>query len=212
MSRNRLAVLFALLLLATLTMTACNSAELRSWLADAQSYHWGAPALSGDGDAQPLTQAYSAGGLSVRYPDGWAAGADAMGLFVANSAEALQRVLAQPEADPAPHDFVLLIFDPVQLAGLAEGDQTPHTFLATLAAHMMTGGTTIGPIHDAQVGPYPGAQAWVSDARRHTEGFLLAWDQDGVLLFMVAAGYTGEADEHHASALRIAESVRYQTP
>lgn len=160
-----------------------------------------------DGDASKtdLSQTHeSPTGLSVKYPEGWAASEEQGMIQLATSEDLIN---AETIGDG---QVGIIVFDPAMVSAMAGGADSPADIL-TAFGQMMGDEGDFGDVTETKIGDYDGARVNVSDDA--TEGFMTAFevnDSDIVIANVVTA--KDQLDEHEATALDILGTVSYTAP
>jgi len=152
-----------------------------------------------------LSQTFdSATGLSVKYPEGWAASEDSEMIQLVTSEEAM-------EAETIGEDELgILIFNPMVVSMIAGGAESPTDILANFS-EMMGDEGEFGDVSETKIGDHDGARVNVSDDE--TQGFMVAFkvnESDVVIATVVTA--KDQLDEHESTALDILGTVSYTAP
>lgn len=152
-----------------------------------------------------LSQTFdSATGLSVKYPEGWAASEDSEMVQLVTSEEAM-------EAETIGEDELgILIFNPMVVSMIAGGAESPTDILANFS-EMMGDEGEFGDVSETKIGDHGGARVNVSDDE--TQGFMVAFkvnESDVVIATVVTA--KDQLDKHESTALDILGTVSYTAP
>lgn len=152
-----------------------------------------------------LSQTFdSATGLSVKYPEGWAASEDSEMIQLVTSEEAM-------EAETIGEDELgILIFNPMVVSMIAGGAESPTDILANFS-EMMGDEGEFGDVSETKIGDHDGARVNVSDDE--TQGFMVAFkvnESDVVIATVVTA--KDQLDKHESTALDILGTVSYTAP
>lgn len=152
-----------------------------------------------------LSQTFdSATGLSVKYPEGWAASEDSEMVQLVTSEAAM-------EAETIGEDELgILIFNPMVVSMIAGGAESPTDILANFS-EMMGDEGEFGDVSETKIGDHDGARVNVSDDE--TQGFMVAFkvnESDVVIATVVTA--KDQLDKHESTALDILGTVSYTAP
>jgi hypothetical protein len=152
----------------------------------------------------------STSGLTVKYPDGWAARDNSGSIEIANKAEYFDT-----EATEVPTGAVVIMvmppFAPSDM-GLAE-DASIKDLLGMMAQGMGGEGATVGETKDAKVGGKDAARASIKDANTKSEGFVIGYKVDDThFVIAIVATRDGELSKSENTALKIIESMTYTAP
>ncbi len=198
MSKKFSLLLIALLVIVPLTMAACGSDDKKS-----------------DTKSVDLTQTFeSTSGLTVKYPDGWAAKDGSSGLEIANSQTALDSMDdSSITAIPAGTAGVLVMAAPLEALGLA-ADASMKDVADLMASAMGSGeNATIGDTSDLKVNGHDGARVDISSDTDSSEGFMLAYKiDDSTVVIVAVVAHKGELSQYEATALKIVDSITYTAP
>lgn len=157
----------------------------------------------GSADEIKLAQTFTdeATGITVEYPDGWAAKADdsGMGVVVANSQEAL-------DADSLGEGQlgVVVMAFPLETLGVTELGAAFEQFKT-----MMTGGddANAGEITDIKVGDMDAKRMTLSNGEKG-DGLMIGWIADGNLVVAMGSTPVGKIADVEPYVLKMAESVK----
>ena len=199
MSKKWLYVFFVLLLVAPLTLAACGGNDEES---------------SGDDQnaAGELSETFeSAVGVSFKYPKGWAARDGDSGPELANSEEVLAQMDEEDRDEIPSGAFVLLIFDPAQLAQIA-GEQSAKDVLEMFTGFMTDENTTVGEITETKVGENDAARAGLQESQSKSDSFVIVWQDGDTTYLAVGMAREGELDKYEDTAMKILESISYNAP
>jgi hypothetical protein len=158
-----------------------------------------------------LSQSYTgAGGITVKYPDGWIA-KDAAGdtIYVANNQAAMDAMEAATSGGPGKgQSAVVLMAMPLEALG---GMSAADSFKAMVQSIGGEGSdTTLGDVKDVKVN---GQTAYRADLTSPDgEGYYLGWESNGALIIAAGVAATGELKDMEATQLKIIDSVTYTAP
>jgi hypothetical protein len=195
MSKKVSLLLVVLLLLVPLVMTACGGDDKK------------------DDKSADLKQTFeSTSGITVKYPDGWAARDGDSGIEIANKAEYFD-VEGNAEEVPAGAVVVMVMppFAPSDM-GLAD-DAAMKDILGMFAQGMGGEGAEVGDVKETKVGSKDAARVSIKDSAIKSDGFVIAFKIDDthvVIAFVVARD--GELSKSESTALKVIESMTYTAP
>jgi hypothetical protein len=153
-----------------------------------------------------LSQSFdSATGLSVKYPEGWAAGDEEGMLQLATSEEVFT-------ADTVEEGQMgILFFDPAMVSMMSGGEGgSPADVLGSFSGMMGDEGD-FGDVSETKFGDHDGARVNVSD--ENTEGFMAAIQvSDDAIVIATVVTAKDDLDEHESTALDILGTVSYTAP
>lgn len=153
-----------------------------------------------------LSQTFdSATGLSVKYPEGWAASDEEGMLQLATSEE----VFAADSVEEG--QMGIIFFDPAMVSMMGGGEGGSPADILTSFSEGMGDEGEFGDVSEIKFGDHDGARVNVSD--ENTEGFMAAiqvTDDDIVIATVVTA--KDDLDEHESTALDILGTVSYTAP
>ncbi len=197
MSRKLGLLLVVFLVIVPLVMTACGGDDKKD-----------------NAKAADLKQEFkSTTGITVKYPDGWAAQDGDAGVEIANKAEYL--TLTGSTEIPAGAVAVIIMqpFDPSAM-GLS-ADASVKDVVTTIAGSMSgeSGSAKAGDAKDVKVGGKDGVRVDVSDAPNKSEGFFIGFKVDDKnMVIAIVAAHSGELNKNEATALKMLDSITYTAP
>jgi hypothetical protein len=199
--QSRWLVLLVLVLAAALLLVACGDDD------------------DDDGDNHDLSQTFeSATGVTVQYPDGWAARDGDSGPEIANGSDAFDAMDLDDETEIPEDAFAMMIFDPGQMAdlpGLAEMDaKALLEMMADFFAGEDEDGMQIeGDVSDTKVGDIDGVKLSISDDQTKSDGLMVAYKLDGnTAVLAIFLSREGKLDEYEDTAMDVLGSVTYTAP
>jgi hypothetical protein len=167
------------------------------------------------GDSSDLSQTFEgASGVTFNYPEGWAARDGDSGPEIANSEDAFSAMDAEDSQEVPEDAFAMLVFDPGQMAEMANMEARPLLeMMSSFFAGEGEGMQLEGDITDTSVGEFEGASVDVTDSETSSEGKMIAYKLDentAVLVVMLA--HEGNLGEYEDTGMAILESLTYTAP
>lgn len=187
---KKLSLLLIVLLIVPLAIGACGDDDKKD-----------------DNKAADLKQELTAtSGLTVKYPDGWAARESDMGIEIANKAEYLDSDVEEVPEGAA----VLMIMAPFNPADMGMGDMALKDLVGMMSEDE---GSDVSEPKDTKVGGKDAARVDIKEPDSKTEGFFVAYkiDDTNVVIAMGAAR-EGQLDKQEATLFKILESLTYTAP
>lgn len=201
MSKKLSLLLVLLLLIVPLTIAACGDDDKDD--------------KKDDGGNVELNQTFeSASGVTVKYPDGWAAQDGDSGVEIANSQDALA-ALGDSHVTSVPDNTVaVLIIPPMPLSMMGEADMSMADLLGVMNGEMGSeDGTSVGSVQELTVNGREAARVNITDEDANSEGYMLAYkidDETAVIVAVVAS--KGDLEGNEDAAMKIIESITYEAP
>jgi hypothetical protein len=162
---------------------------------------------NGGGEAS-LDQSIELNGLTVSYPDDWAARAEEdNSIIVANNQAIIDRVGESDDGPQAGEFGMVVMAQPLEEMG-GMGGQEAFEMMVGFMAEEGAGDTEIS---DVSVGDNDGFRADVTP-EDGSDGFMLGYEQDGALIIVMAVSAEGEMGDFEDTALKIAANIEYSAP
>ena len=164
----------------------------------------------GDGDAVKLDQSFEAVGISITYPDGWAAREDSGGIQVSNSEAAFAAMDAEAGGPREGQAAVAVLTVPLADMGGMGADEAFELMASSFAGE--DEGTEAGAVKEIKVGDKDGFRTDISDEASNSEGFVIGFEVDGTMIIAVGVTSTGELGDFESTLLAITDTIEYSAP
>jgi len=202
MSKKLSLLLVVLLLIVPLTMAACGD--------DDKDDDNG----NGDGGSVELNQTFeSSSGVTVKYPEGWAAQDGDSGVEIANSEDALA-ALGDSEVTSVPDGTVALMIIPPMPLEMMGAEMSMADVLGMMSGEMGSDeGATVGEVQELTVNGKEAARADITDEEINSEGYMMAYKiDDNNVVIVAAVASQGDLESNEDVLLKIIESMTYEAP
>lgn len=196
---KKLYLLMIALLAAPLILTACGSKKSNK-------------------NTVKLTQTFtSITGLTMQFPDGWAARDSAPGVEIANSPATLDKMDNNTIEQAMSQDVVaILLSAPESPDAIGMSGKSAKEIMTAMTSSLSSNnnsGMKLGNVQDVKVGPWAAARVNVSEEKTKSEGFFIGFmlDSDHILMITVVADQ-GNLSKYESAALAVIGSITYQVP
>lgn len=158
------------------------------------------------GAAQALPETFTAFGLSVDYPAGWAAREQDSVIEIVNDPDLFVLIDNDKDDVAPPGAFALRILDPTGLTMLL--DEPIESIMEGLVVSMTTSDWTVGELTEMTVGDYPAMRLSINRLDTLTDGALISYRvDDQTLVIVLITARTGELADFEATAAAIMASI-----